>query len=84
VARKYCPVLIFLDVPLSHNQFASFFGSYNLPTETSVSSSLRPASYAMERKTGYELYIDVGLIWGSQELIGWVSLLMVSEQRSHS
>lgn len=63
--------------------FASFFRSYNLPMETSASSFLRPASYAMKKENSpIDLHLDATLIWGSQELRGWTSVLMVSGQRS--
>lgn len=52
VATEHRPVLIFRMSHYRAIRSASSFGSDNLPMETSASSSLEPASYAMERKTG--------------------------------
>lgn len=51
VATEHCPMLIFLDVPLSYNRVCSILWELQ-PSNGNISIlSLRPASYAMERKT---------------------------------
>lgn len=64
-------------------RFASFFDSYNLPMETPASSSLRPASYAIEKKTVLLTCLRCNLDLGHLGVTRLGSVLMVPGQRSH-
>lgn len=83
VATEPCPMLIFLDVPLSYNQVC--FILWELQSANGNISILFPQASKLrygKENSPIDLHLDANLIWGSQELRGWTSVLMVSGQRS--